>query len=92
MAGDFRELKIWQKAFSLDLEVRKLTQTYPKVEKYGLTDQTNETPRLKAVVRIRRTASPRLTWLRRVFFSSLLLPAGRQVTHWQSQWCSQVRK
>ncbi len=25
-------------------------------------------------------------------FSSLLLPAGRQVTHWQSQWYLQVQK
>lgn len=41
MAGGFRELKIWQKAFELDLQVRKLTQKYPKEEKYALVDQTN---------------------------------------------------
>ncbi len=35
----------------------------------------NETPRLKAVVRHWRTASPRLTWLRKVFFSSWFILA-----------------
>ncbi len=38
-----------------------------------LRAETNETPRLEAVVRQWRMASPRLTWLRKVFFSSLLI-------------------
>lgn len=41
MAGGFRDLKIWQKAFELDLEVRRLTAKYPMEEKYALTDQTH---------------------------------------------------
>lgn len=35
----FRELKAWQKAFDLALEVYKATKNFPKSEAYGLTSQ-----------------------------------------------------
>jgi four helix bundle protein len=39
--GSFRELKIWQKGFELLMRIYKITATYPKIERYGLVDQTN---------------------------------------------------
>ena len=36
----FKDLKIWQKAFDLDLQVRALTKKYPKEEKYALVSQS----------------------------------------------------
>ena len=36
---DFRELKVWQKAHKLTLEVYKGTRRFPKEELYGLTNQ-----------------------------------------------------
>ncbi|MBI2913640.1 MAG: four helix bundle protein [Chloroflexi bacterium] len=36
---DFRELKVWEKAHHLALEVYKATATFPKDELYGLTSQ-----------------------------------------------------
>ncbi len=33
---NFRELKVWQKAHNLTLEVYKATQTFPGSEVYGL--------------------------------------------------------
>ena len=38
-ASNFRELKVWQKAHALVLEIYKLTKTFPKEELYGLTSQ-----------------------------------------------------
>lgn len=35
----FRDLKVWQKAHSLVLEIYKLTRDFPNEEKYGLTAQ-----------------------------------------------------
>ena len=37
---NFRELKVWQKAHSLTLDVYKATGQYPKNEQFGLTSQT----------------------------------------------------
>ena len=37
---DFRELKVWEKAHHLALEVYKATATFPRDELYGLTSQT----------------------------------------------------
>jgi four helix bundle protein len=37
---DFRELKVWEKAHGLTLEIYHLTQAFPKDELYGLTSQT----------------------------------------------------
>ncbi len=36
---DFREIKAWEKAHRLTLEVYKATRTLPKEELYGLTSQ-----------------------------------------------------
>ncbi|MBI4686415.1 MAG: four helix bundle protein [Nitrospirae bacterium] len=35
----YKELKVWQKADGLALEVYKLTKSFPKDEIYGLTSQ-----------------------------------------------------
>ena len=36
---DFRELKVWEKAHRLTLRLYKLTRSFPKDERYGLTAQ-----------------------------------------------------
>ena len=36
---DFRELKVWEKAHKLALEVYKVTAGFPRDELYGLTSQ-----------------------------------------------------
>ena len=36
---DFREIKAWEKAHRLTLDVYKATRTFPKEELYGLTSQ-----------------------------------------------------
>lgn len=35
----FRDLKVWEKAHGLTLEVYRVTTTFPKDERYGLTSQ-----------------------------------------------------
>uniref|UniRef100_UPI004049F2A3 four helix bundle protein n=1 Tax=Flavobacterium sp. TaxID=239 RepID=UPI004049F2A3 len=42
---DFRELLAYKKAFSLAMEIYHLTQTFPKEEKYALTDQVRRSSR-----------------------------------------------
>jgi four helix bundle protein len=37
---DFRELKVWDKAHHLTLDVYRATKLFPKEELYGLTSQT----------------------------------------------------
>ncbi len=37
---DFRELKVWEKAHALTLDVYRATMTFPKEELYGLTSQS----------------------------------------------------
>lgn len=36
---DFRDLKVWEKAYRLTLDVYKVTRKFPKEELYGLTSQ-----------------------------------------------------
>ncbi|MEO6347557.1 MAG: four helix bundle protein [Aquaticitalea sp.] len=36
---NFQELKIWQKAMDITVDVYKLSATFPKAEIYGLTSQ-----------------------------------------------------
>lgn len=36
---DFRELKVWQKAHELTLDVYQITASFPREELYGLTTQ-----------------------------------------------------
>jgi len=39
MKHEFRDLKIWQKARTLNKEIYKVSKTFPKEELYGLTSQ-----------------------------------------------------
>lgn len=39
MADSFRDLVVWQKAMALATEVYRLTERFPRSEKYGLTNQ-----------------------------------------------------
>ena len=39
MAQDFRSLKVWQGAYDLSLEIYKITEKFPKEEKFSLVDQ-----------------------------------------------------
>ena len=36
---DFRELKVWQKSHQMVLSVYRLSQSFPKEERYGLISQ-----------------------------------------------------
>jgi four helix bundle protein len=35
----YKELKVWQKAYNLCIEIYKITRAFPKEELYGLTSQ-----------------------------------------------------
>ena len=37
--GSFRELKVWQKAHSLTLEVYEISKSFPREEMFGITSQ-----------------------------------------------------
>jgi len=39
MLKSYKELKVWQKAYNLCIEIYKITKTFPKEELYGLTSQ-----------------------------------------------------
>ena len=39
MLKHYRELKVWQKAYNLCLDIYKVTKDFPKEERYGLTSQ-----------------------------------------------------
>lgn len=39
MAGDFKELRVWQKAHKLTIEVYHFSRSFPQSEIYGLTSQ-----------------------------------------------------
>ena len=41
----FRELKVYQKAFKLAMEIFWITKSFPKEEKYSLTDQIRRASR-----------------------------------------------
>jgi four helix bundle protein len=36
---DFRQLKVWEKAHNLTLEIYEITATFPREELYGITSQ-----------------------------------------------------
>jgi len=36
---NYKELKVWQKAYHLCIEIYKITKDFPKEERYGLTSQ-----------------------------------------------------
>jgi len=37
--ADFKQLKVWQKAHHLTLDIYRITQQFPRSEAYGLTSQ-----------------------------------------------------
>ncbi len=37
--GSFKDLKVWEKAIHLTIEIYKITENFPKEEIYGLTSQ-----------------------------------------------------
>jgi four helix bundle protein len=39
MLKNYKELKVWQKAYQLCLEIYRMTKTFPKEERYGLISQ-----------------------------------------------------
>ena len=39
MAYTFKDIKVWQKAHGLVLEIYKVTKDFPSFERYGLTSQ-----------------------------------------------------
>lgn len=39
MLKNYKELKVWQKSYSLCMEIYKVTGQFPNEEKYGLTSQ-----------------------------------------------------
>jgi len=39
MLKNYKELKVWQKSYSLCLDIYRLTRVFPKEERYGLTSQ-----------------------------------------------------
>jgi len=39
MLRNYKELKVWQKAYQLCLEVYKITSGFPREERYGLSSQ-----------------------------------------------------
>jgi four helix bundle protein len=43
--GDFRSLIVYQKAFKAAMEIFEISKTFPKEEKYSLTDQIRRSSR-----------------------------------------------
>ena len=39
---NFKQLKIWQKGFTIAIDAYKLIETFPKTERYGLSSQITE--------------------------------------------------
>jgi four helix bundle protein len=39
MLKNYKELKVWQKAYGLCLEIYRITRSFPREERYGLTLQ-----------------------------------------------------
>jgi four helix bundle protein len=39
MLKNYKELKVWQKAYQLCLELYRITKSFPKEETYGITSQ-----------------------------------------------------
>jgi len=41
---NFRKYQVWKLGHQITLDVYKLTNSFPKVEQYGLTSQIRRTP------------------------------------------------
>ncbi len=61
----FRDLIVYQKAYQLAMEIFKLTKTFPKEEKYSLTDQIRRSSRSI-------TANIAEAWARRTYIKSFV--------------------
>jgi four helix bundle protein len=44
-SNGYRDLKVYQKAYKLAMEVYKVTQSFPRDERYSLTDQVRRSSR-----------------------------------------------
>ena len=42
MSSSYRDLRVWQQAMDLAMQVYRLTEAFPKHEMYGLTGQIGE--------------------------------------------------
>jgi four helix bundle protein len=45
LMGSFRDLKVYQKAFRLAMDIFKMTTDFPEEEKYALTTQIRKSSR-----------------------------------------------
>ena len=45
LMGSFRDLKVYQKAFKLAMDIFKMTKDFPEEEKYALTTQVRKSSR-----------------------------------------------
>ena len=45
LMGSFRDLKVYQKAFKLAMDIFKMTRDFPQEEKYALTTQIRKSSR-----------------------------------------------
>lgn len=43
MLKNYKELKVWQRSYSLCLEIYRITKEFPQEERYGLTSQIRRT-------------------------------------------------
>ena len=39
MLKNYKQLKVWQRAYQLCIKIYKITKDFPKEERYGLTSQ-----------------------------------------------------
>jgi four helix bundle protein len=44
MLKNFKELKVWQKAYQLCLDIYQISKNFPNGEKFGLTSQIRRSP------------------------------------------------
>ena len=59
MSGTFEDLRAWQCAMPLALDVYKTTQSFPRQETYGLTSQLRRRPsQCRAISRKGRAEHP----------------------------------
>jgi hypothetical protein len=53
--GTFKDLIVYKKAFQLAMEIFEMTKTFPKEERYSLTDQIRRSSRLFVLVWLKDT-------------------------------------
>ena len=81
LANDVEELEVYQRAFTVQLEIFKISQSFPKEEQYSLTSQIRRSSR-------RVGANIREAWAKRRYplhFASKLTDAmaeGSETVHW----------